>query len=385
MMCVFRSFSLGAFAGLALATYFIVGCSQDVSGPVQVQLMQPTGLHCGYTIAPATLHTLQNLISLHGSVGRVVYLDENVDARPEILDNGAGFQSIDVSFSNHGGIYHALDYSTLFSVSLYYAVERGYTLFSSWDADIPRLAAQWRFNETLIVHEGRRTLGDVGVDGEVTDNGEYRPHKVQRPDGGFDIRNYIFSYPTLEVTDLPLGLNMGIMVHEYAHMIFNFLFEEPRRAMGSSYDTRATVMTIRSIDEGLSDYFGYLATGDPGYFLCTFPTENRDVSVPKFWSDSTMLQLKSDRQFDPHVGGAVFASVQYQIGQSIAGGHLANARSLLQMVRQLTLCANTNQGSFRMDFPAVAQCHLSALGAGESQSVARGIYERSGLLYSGAP
>jgi hypothetical protein len=134
------------------------------------------------------------------------------------------------------------------------------------------------------------------------------------------------------------------------------------------------------MDEGNADYFGYLATGDSGFFLCSFPTENRDLSVGKTFSADIVGSLQNDPNFDPHAGGAVWASIQFLIGQAI--GAQENGRFLLKMMPQLLTCA-TSGGVLKMNFGTLARCHMQQAD-GASQSAMQSIYSQSLGSYAGS-
>jgi len=355
------------------AWFFLFGCSADqVSGPIQMQLIQPVpNEHCKYTIAPATISTIQSLNQMKGTVGKVVYSRDNLGTRPEILDAGVGFEPVDVQFAKSGETYFPLDYHSLFAASLYYAIERGHILFSSLDptADLSRIVPN--FSDTSIVHEARRTFGEIGAKPEVTDNAEYLSRRIKAGGQTTEIRNYFFSFPTDTVKDMPLGLNLGIMVHEYTHMVFNYLFYEAafaRNADVSKDDQRAartTLNTIRSMDEGNADYFGFLASQDPGFFLCSYPGENRDLSVSKT-INSYYESIATDSEFDPHVGGAVWAYALYKIGELI--GHQQNGQALVKTMANLVSCT-TSGTTINMNFGTVANCHLRYLSSRSAEAM----------------
>lgn len=347
---------------LGIVSILAVGCAENqFSGPVQARMILPTGARCQYEVREGTLQTLTSLSDMRGAIGQVVYNSENVQRRPEILDSGVGFTAVDSQFSKRGNVFSPLDFESLFAVSLYHAVETGYRLFRDLDPAADMVAVVPNFGEnTRIVHRARRTFGDVGVDPEITDNAEFLGHRVGSGDAVV-VKNYLFSFPSDEVDQLPLGLNTGIMVHEYSHLIMHHLFYEPAfKADLSISTTLPTKNTLSSMDEGLADYFGFLATGDPSFFLCSFPTSNRDLGVPKSFTAEIIARIEGDGFISPHEGGAVFAAINYEIGQTI--GHEENGRSLIQMIRTLKDCPDASRGAntIGLDFGIVARCHARA-------------------------
>lgn len=364
-------------AVVALAP-LLAGCeSSPAHGPVSVKTIQPTGEHCKYAIQPTTLLTLEDLSQVSGRIGRVVTSGLNLDSSAAILDDAVGFRPIDAQFLTNGGVYTASDYATLSAVSLYYAIETGYLLHARLSPETDFATRQSDFaGKTLIVYDAYRTFQDAGATLPMKDNAEYLAH-VYTEGGARQVRNYFFSYPSdSDIKDMPLGLNLGIMVHEYTHLVFQYQFYEKGYARNiSTISGSPTDNLLLGIDEGIADYFGYLATKDPGYFLCTFPTEARDLSVPKDYTAQLDASLKSGgSSYDPHEVGAVFAAINYEIGKAM-GSQEENARSVQKLMSYLLDCPAAQQGggTLTLTFQTVAQCHLSAADPARA-SLMKGIY-----------
>jgi len=323
-----------------------------------VRLMQAVG-HCRYDTVNRQLPTLESLQDIKGALGRVVTSPQNVETRAEILDHATGFATVDTDFSESGGVLVPMDYNTLFAVSLYAEVETAHLTFAGLDpaADMTRLLPGFG-SRTFIVHEARRTLGgEVGKAPETTDNAEFLGHFPS--DGGPTI-NYLFSFPTREVSGMPLGLNLGIMAHEYTHLIFHHLFHVPFKDQHLEHATNSSFVTLSAFEEGLADYFGYLASKDPGYFDCSFPGSGRDVSQPKHFTAEIVSRLQSDPDADIHEAGAVWAAIAYQIGQ--ASSHEENGRALIKMMPALLQCLRSGT-AIRADFAKIAACHQQVAGS----------------------
>lgn len=360
--------------GLSL---FIVGCTQSgLNNFSGITVIQPTGGHCQYAIAPAKFQTLESASEMRGRVGRVLYAAENLDLNQNILITGSGLHPIDTEFVNNGGALVPANLNTLFAASLYYSMETGYLLTRKLDPNIDLATLIPNFSDTRIIHHARRLSGDLNSKNEIYDNAEYFPLS---PSGSSrtNILNYFFSYPTEEVKDVPLGLNMGVMNHEFSHLIFQHLFYEPgikrNLEVGS---TKPTMNTLSALDEGLADYFGFLAVKDPGYFLCSFPRENRDLAVPKAFTSSVISRIEnSNGYFDSHEGGAIWASIQYEIGQTL-GNHDLVGKSLLRLMSNLLECPSTISGNtLNFNFGDLARCHQNILSTdARAQQVARQVY-----------
>ena len=232
----------------------LAACSQKSTGPYRVGVLRQTGPHCQYAIQATDLKTLQSLDEMRGGIGHVVRHPLNVDSTPEILDQRQGFERVPVQFEKSGDAYYPSDFTSLYVSSLYYAIETGYLLHASLDpvADMSKRVPD--FGDTFLVYDVRRSFGRVGKVPEVHDNAEYLPHEVGPDSAKRGILNYFFAYPTDTVTEVPLGMNAGIMVHEYSHMVFHYLFfEQANSANLSTGSEKPTQNTISALDEGQAD------------------------------------------------------------------------------------------------------------------------------------
>lgn len=352
------------------------GCTPtSFQGPATVSVIRPGSGHCQYTIGPVNLSTLENLQTMSGKVGRVLHSTKNLDENSSNLVSGEVLRPVDTEFFKSGSTFVPANLDTLFAASLYYSVEVGYQLTKQIEPSVDLAAIIPNLRDTRIVHRAIRSSGQVGSRSEISDNAEYLSVRSSPY-----VINYFFSYPTEEVKDIPLGLNLGIMNHEFSHLIFQHLFYEPgiKRNMdvGSS---KPTTHTLAALDEGLADYFGFLATQDPSYFLCSFPNENRDLARPKYFTNSVISRIESQNEdyFDSHEGGAVFASIQYELGNTI-GNHQFVGQSLLKLMSNILTCSSTTSGNtLNFNFGDIAKCHLSLLSSdSRAQQSARQLYQK---------
>jgi len=315
-----------------------------------------------------------------GQLGSVVANDEVVESRPEILDHGYGFRPVDVEFSRRGNTYYPLDYASLLAASLYYSIERGYLMFASLDGAGDLKTRVPDLSGTLIVLDARRQNDSGNLTREVYDNAEYLPHRVKTSDGTEFLRNYIFAFPNQDISALPLGLNIGILIHEYTHMVFQYLFYEPgisRNVYVTESNEKPTSNTLAAIDEGLADYFSFVSTRDPSFFECSFPNSGRDLSQSRYLTHEIRDSLLSEDRFDPHELGAVIASINWEIGE-VLGNHEANARSLLKMMASLLDCPEvvTSRNVLSMNVQSLSACQARAATDSRLAEIIRRTYSK---------
>lgn len=353
---------------LTILSILLSACSQKFSGGiVNMTVLQAVGPGCQYEVAPAPLYTLDTLDTLRGALGHVVTHPENLENSPDILDFGMGFIPLDLQLAGSGNSFGPLNKSSLLGVSLYHALEKGHFLFKGLDpaADLISLAPQ--VSNTLIVQDA---ILSTSIEGKsYADNAAYV--QLDSPQGP---RDYFFSFPNDSISAIPLGFNAGVMVHEYTHMVAQYLFHNKRSNSGLQTSDQ-TENVLSAFEEGLADYFGYLATNDPSFFHCSFPGgTDRDLSHPKSLTSQQVQAIQTSNGFDSHEGGAVWASVQYQIGQVI--GHTENAKSLIRFLNNLANCTGLSNASSQVTFTALQNCHLQALGGINSSQVQQ-IYQNA--------
>lgn len=365
----------------------VVGCSSsiDSSTGFNVTLLQPKGAGCNYEIAAAQVKTLQSLSNLTGAVGQVVTSPLDLDSRPDILGSGYSMRPVDVTFYKSGATYFPANYDSLVAVSLYNAVEQSYEVYATLNPRMDLLTSYPNVGkDTWIVHDAKRmtTSTTGGPEQEVADNAEY--FSVQNQSSvGDSLRNFIFSYPNLEVTQMPLAVNVGIIAHEFSHLVFNHYFWEPAGTINTS-GAKPTQNTLSSLDEGVADYIGYLATQDPSFFLCSFPTENRDLSKPKIFSADVVARIQSNgSDFDAHEGGAIFAAINYEIGTAL-GDQRKNGALIAALIPYLLQCQDTRSGnSLSLNFRDVGACHARLAADDSTRNTIKQIYSKYLGAYGG--
>jgi hypothetical protein len=372
---------------LVLIVPGLVACTKSTpDGPVQVQIPRPVlGEHCKYEFGNVRLETLASLSEMRGTVGRVLTTRQNLDSKPEVLQQGESLQSVDVDFTQSGDTFYPTTNSSVFAAALYHAIETGYLLTRQIDPSKDLASLVPNFADTRIVLNAKRSTDGKGR-GEEYDNAEYLPVEVINGSNRL-LLNYFFAYPTSAIRDIPLGVNMGIMVHEFSHLVMQHLFwESAQQKNYQVVEGKPTEQTLAALDEGMADYLGYLATKDSGFFLCSFPSEDRDLAVPKSFTPEVVerLGIPAQKGFDPHEGGAVWANIQYEIGAVI--GHEANGKALLDLMSSLIQCPGVLQGTnaISIDFGDVASCHTQLLSKSvRDTSTVRAIYQKHLGAYGG--
>lgn len=368
MLVVFKERVVGGKRSVLslIALLLLSACttSQDISGPMQVSIIQATPGHCTYQVQPTTINTLQGLSPLRGRLGTVVRSDEifDYDSNKAKFENMTGLFTMDTFFTKRGERIYPLDYPSLAAISIYGFMDQVATMFANTSADANLLSLVPDSAETKIVYQAKRYLKPGKSEELETDNASY----YYIPLSGGGARNYLMVFPAGEVKQVPLGLNPFIVAHETGHFVSRHLW---RKRL--TVKTQSTLNVVGAIDEGFSDYVGYMLTKDAAGFLCSFPEENsRDMSQSKSLQEyrnkvkseyASFFDVDSE-DFLIHYGGAIFANIQYKIGNAI--GHEENFRALVQTFQRLPSCANGSS----LTFSAFANCHMQNLTRGQTQA-----------------
>src|SRR5690606_6319340 len=128
--------------------------------------------------------------------------------------------------------------------------------------------------------------------------------------------------PFRDVRELPLGMNVGVVAHEYTHAVFsNRVF--PGDGVPWMYanfykepETWSRALNVnRSLNEGLADWFGAVVAGDPAFIrksLSPLEEDRRlDPDRPRCYTRDLEEALNTlpHAGYDPYPVGSVLAGV----------------------------------------------------------------------------
>lgn len=160
--------------------------------------------------------------------------------------------------------------------------------------------------------------------------------------------------------ELPVGINPGILAHEHFHSLFYKIVlkgtanedaashDIKEIAAGTNLDIRARnkslrtlkltkdklseeeleelykILVIRSLNEGLADYWGWMYTGDPDFIALSLPSqkERRSLKADNFFAnaDLPMTSVLKERLHLFHQRGVSGKMADYVIGYSYEVG-----------------------------------------------------------------
>ncbi len=332
---------------LALSAAALLACGPNPKAPVKVMAIVPS-VQGNYETRQVELNTIGSITALKGSVaellgGARVVLDstdplQNVgggidnmtdEQRYEVLVKGKGMD-VRGNYIERAGVLWPADFHTWNMVSTYYNFERSVDYFTAIaDAKgVPEL------QKMRVMY-----WPEVRMEGEqMVDNALYLSF----------VESFVI-VPAKSEPRVPLAMNIGVIGHEVAHRVFNkrVLNDEGIHPVFRGGSTWALVSfnTLKSFDEGLSDYYGWAVTcreanGCRTNFLAASLSNDelvqmRDVGRTGACMDvnlrnayQTFTQLQWVRAQEMYKVGNLLAAGLWQAGQKL-GKHDVLQKSLL--------------------------------------------------------
>ena len=216
------------------------------------------------------------------------------------------------------GVYIPEDFDSLAMVSIYYNMEHAMLFFES--LGMPHnLSGQLNtyYWPDLTITEKDGNVADTYT---MEDNAFYM-YTTQN-----DRNFYVFPYKKYEW--LPMGMNLGIMTHEYTHSVFDSLVVDPTRNTVGANMENSSKNFLYGLNEGCADFMAFASTADPDFMLHSI-RKNTASSIYKEivrdCSDITQYDKSFDssarssavKKFYPYDIGSFFASTLYEIAQKV--------------------------------------------------------------------
>ena len=306
---------------LVLIVAAATGCGGPRS-PVEVAILGESGVGGQYTLQAAELTTLSSLDHLQGSAadlrgnGSIVidpqelqdaanqgHLNTVADYRHLVIKDGGAVPSLDFAtgtLDGKQGVYVASDFSSLAMVTVYHHLEQARKMalhFGMPDGCLPSMT----------------TYYDVSF--VTVQNGDRTPEKDNA--AFFPVLESFLVMPFARFQTVPLGMNPGVMAHEYHHGVWNCLVEEGNPISGVEFLLDSTGQHFfRSLNEGLADLFGAETTGDPDFLRKSIPTDGdpRDLRIARQYSAQMDAAARTTGgHYDPYPLGSVLAAALWTV------------------------------------------------------------------------
>lgn len=307
-----------------------------------------------YRSSEVELRTVSNLQTMEGAA-------VHVKAKGHIIeksgDDGKGLD-IDMGkvptaqFVKVNGVYIPADIDSLALTTAIYNLEKVKIL-----------------TDTLLGNTEPSKPVDVIYDANVLLNDSSGEQKRMVNNAAYISQKDFFIIVPYEMEKIPLGMNGGVLAHEYGHKVFSHITKnELDRAVASGSvtasdaaeiqkvfsnvslsewkardanpsttsevtDLKANDVMVGSINEGFADYIGYLHSGNPSFISPSVESqEHRDMSQEKASSKSDVAGKASVVDHDVHHVGAFFARFLYLMSKR--DGKEVTAKNTFQFLKR---------------------------------------------------
>ena len=297
------------------------GCGGPRS-PVEVAILGESGVDGQYTLKAAELTTLTSLDHLQGGAadlrgnGSIVidpqelqdaanqgHLNTVSDYRHLLIKDGGALPSLDFATGTLDGkpdVYLASDFSSLAMVTVYHHLEQARKMALHFGMPDGCLSSMTTYYDVSFVQ---------------VQNGDRTPQKDNA--AFFPILESFLVLPFARYQTVPLGMNPGVMAHEYHHGVWNCLVEEDKPVSGVEFLLDPTGQHFfRSLNEGLADFFGAETTSDPDFLRKSIPSDGdqRDLRIVRQYSAQMDDAARTTGGlYDPYPMGSVLAAALWTI------------------------------------------------------------------------
>lgn len=332
-----------ACVGLVLA--LLASCSRVVSHPVsgetKMLVLAYDSTAQRYRLVVGKVTTLKDLRTMQGDAASIIggaELEVDYEALAKanpanadeirkltLKDEGA---PVDFAWYEVDGIVHPEDFHSLNIATTYYNFEKAHLFFANLGAPLYELP---------VLYFPTMREGTAGALEELHDNAFWDPV----------VRTFAV-LPFQDVRELPMGMNLGVVAHEFTHAVFSArvfpgegvpwiyarYFAEPDK-------WSPALNANRSINEGLADFFGATIANDPAFLrksLSVFAEARRlDAARPKCMNRDLEESLQSmpHAQYDPYPVGSVLAGALWDAVAQAPDRREAFARGLLDAMTKL--------------------------------------------------
>lgn len=321
-------------ASLLLCALALQGCGADeLRGPQTVRTLVYDPDRATFLLADRTLHTLHELTTLSGATtefrsGARLSVDARVAASIDTCEDFAASFVQDagrrpaLSFIDDGGVWVPEDLDGLMMVSTYYNFEVSRDFFVAAGVPPEALDGTTTFYEPMLL-----AYDEAGALSVAVDNAAFVPC----------IASFLV-FAGADLRDIPLGVNPGVAVHEYGHLVFDrILYGVDGEASPPPEHADADLLLL-ALNEGLADFFGAAVLGDPNFAARSLTygrSQARDLAPGSAWSTAAEDALFVDGGADPYPLATVWGSFFWDLALALDGGTSASAALALRALERL--------------------------------------------------
>ena len=351
------------------AVVLLAACAPSSTAPVKVMAIVPS-ITGTYETKQIELTTITSITALTGKVvtlvgGTQIVIDPNDPAQmmattddqiaQTLQPNRGG--AVHANYIDKGGVLWPADFHSWAMVTTYFNFEQSYLYYQRVYDGAP--------TDTLL---GTRVLYwaefkdlSTGSEQVATDNAFwFQP-----------IRSFVL-VPFDKLQKIPFALNVGVVGHEFAHLVFNQkVFANvavPLPLFGPSAWHLRPFNLLKSMDEGLADFHGYgvtCASAGPGCrpnFLSVSIADKVAVAARDMSDDNHCLTEELRAAFENFQPNAfIQPGLQYGIGTLISTAlyQAANKNGKIEIVQKALIASYDDPSASAPGFKQVINLNLA--------------------------
>lgn len=259
-----------------------------------------------YRLTAEKITTLQNVRQVNGEVVEMRgggELAEGIEGEPQTREDwekaliiaDSESPSIEYSVEDDGTVV-PWDFDSAMMLTVYHHMERSHLYFNDLDlggsleADLGGKVGEL-VGKIPCYYYPKITIGGIPLPLFV-DNAAY----------AYTLDAFLVP-PRYSLDDaVPIYANRGVITHEYGHAVFNRIVYDDVRVPDFLFDDWASdpnalraLNEVGGLDEGISDIWGALDTGDPNYIAASIDEDliDRDMSKPRFYEECLFLAVNT--------------------------------------------------------------------------------------------
>jgi hypothetical protein len=294
----------------------LVGMISGCGDPTLLRVLDEVDPGGDYTTVDVPIGSLEDIGAVEGSRAKlfggadVSFLstelpEDGGESRDQFVDDE---HEVSAHWVQDGDVVVATDFDSLQMFSIYAHLEQAAIYFEALGVDRASV------DQAPVYYEPGIESAD-GIPSE--DNALYH----------FGIDGFIvLEHDVLE--DIPLGMNSGVMAHEYGHRVWSYeTWGGERFALGSQLDfsdpgTLSEMNLLTGCDEGIADFFAAMITGNPRFIepsLYDYLGDERSLDVLRQVESSwvTGNQPAAGGAYYPYALGAVLASTLWHVAEDV--------------------------------------------------------------------
>jgi hypothetical protein len=341
------SFPLRQLVGL-VAIALAGACSRldpgAVTGEVKMLVLAYDASSNGgeYKLVIGRVSTLHNLRTMEGDAAKIlggadirVDFDELAREKPTTAEDLARITTktagkpVDFASFEVDGVIHPEDFHSLNIATIYYNFEKAHLFFADLNAALYGLPVQYFPSFAEGPANNLKTMTDNAFWDSTT-------------------RQFAI-LPFADIKELPLGMNVGVVAHEYTHAVYSNRFYHSEdgipalqlKAWAEPQKFAAAMNLNRSFNEGLADYFGALVSGDPAFLrksISQITVERRlDPPEPRCYTAELRKNLETldNDRYDPYPVGSVLAAALWSASSGSGDRQKAFAQSVVDGMTEM--------------------------------------------------